>query len=277
MTRSACAWQRVLTFALTLAALAHTASAQGREIRVCADPNNLPFSNQRHEGFDNKVAKLLADEMKATVRYTWVSHRRGFLRRTLKEGKCDLVMGVPSGFDPVLTTRPYYRSTYVFVYAKSRNLGLRSFDDPALRELKIGLHALGQDGANPPPAVALARRAIVSNVVGYRMWDSSESPPGQIVDAVASGDIDVAIIWGPFAGYFAKRQPIAMEVVPVTEASHLPAVPFEYDISIGVRPEDRAWKEHLEGILERRKGDIRKILIGYGVPLVDAGPGADER
>jgi quinoprotein dehydrogenase-associated probable ABC transporter substrate-binding protein len=277
MTISASGWLRVLPFAWTLAALAHTASAHGREIRVCADPNNLPFSNRRLEGFENRIAKLLAAEMKATVRYTWTSQRRGFIRGTLKERKCDLVMGVPAGFDPVLATRPYYRSTYVFVYAKSRNLDLRSFDDPVLRELRIGLHALGQDGANPPPAVALARRGIVSNVVGYRMWDSAESPPGRIVDAVAAGDIDVAIIWGPFAGYFAKRQPIALEVVPVTEAGEAHAVPFEYDISIGVRPEDRAWKEHLEGIMDRRKGDIRKILIEYGVPLVDVADGVGVR
>ena len=248
--------------------------SEGRELRVCADPNNLPFSNQRLEGFENKVAQLLAEEMDATMQYNWLPQRRGFVRRSLKAGLCDLVLGVPSGYEPVLATAPYYHSSYAFVYRRDRNLELRSFDDPVLRTLKIGLHAIGDDGANPPPAHALARRGIVGNVVGYSMWDVDgvESPPGRIVDAVAAGDIDVAIIWGPFAGYFAQRQPVELEVVPVSPALDPPALPFVYAISMGVRQGEDGFKQELDGIIERRRADIANILRDYGVPFVDAAP-----
>jgi quinoprotein dehydrogenase-associated probable ABC transporter substrate-binding protein len=240
---------------------------------VCADPNNLPFSNQRLEGFENKIAQLIADDLHATVNYTWHPQGRGFIRNTLKEKNCDLVIGVPTAYDMVLATRPYYRSTYVFVYAKSRHLQLRSFDDPLLAQLKIGLDEIGQDGANTPPALTLARRGIVGNIVGFKMWDvaSVENPQGRIIEAVASGDIDVAIVWGPLGGYFAKRQPAALEVVPVSFATtDLPVFPFVYDISIGVRQGEEALKHELESVLDRRRIEIQGILEDYGVPLVAA-------
>ena len=177
-------------------------AAGPRELRVCGDPDNLPFSNRRQQGFENKIAQLIAKELHATVRYTWMPQRRGFIRRTLTAGTCDVVMGVPGNYDMVLATRPYYRSSYVFVYPKSRHLQLRSFDDPVLRELRIGLHEVGEDGANQPPAHALARRGIVRNIVGYTMWDvdSVANPPGKVIDAVAEGEVDAAIVWGPFGG-----------------------------------------------------------------------------
>lgn len=243
-------------------------ATQGRQLRVCADPNNLPFSNQRLEGFENKVAQLIAEELNASVTYSWLPQRRGFIRRTLKANECDVVMGVPSEYEMVLATRPYYRSTYVFVYAKSRNLQLRSFDDAALRGLKVGVHAFTDDGANTPPAHALARRGIVGNIVGFTMWDddSVKNPSGKIIDAVAAGTIDVAIVWGPFGGYFAKQQPIELEVVPVWPATD-PPFPFVYDISMGVRRGDDVLKKELEGIVDRRRNEIEKILREYGVPL----------
>lgn len=252
-----------------------TAAAQDRELRVCADPNNLPFSNDRLEGFENKIAQLIADQLHATVRYTWHPQRRGFIRETLKAGVCDLVVGVPSEYDLVLATKPYYRSTYVFVYAKTRTLQLRSFDDPALRPLKIGLEEIGSDGANTPPAHALVRRGLAGNIVGFKMWDvdSVDSPPRKIIDAVAAGEIDVAIVWGPFAGYFARRQSAAtLEVVPVSSTSDPTSIPFAYDIAMGVRKGDSALKAELEGILDRKRADIEKILEEYGVPLVGRQP-----
>jgi mxaJ protein len=171
----------------------------------------------------------------------------------------------------VLATRPYYRSSYVFVYAKSRHLELRSFDDPILRSLRIGLHEVGEDGANPPPAHALARRGIVGNIVGFKMWDadSVESPTGRIVEAVAAGEIDVAIVWGPVAGYFARRQAIDLEVVPVSPSIDPPSLPFVFDISMGVRRGDDGLEQEVEGILLKRRADIEGILRAYGVPLVD--------
>jgi mxaJ protein len=281
MTRAAHGALRAFTLAVSLGVLpiGSEAAAQDRVLRVCADPNNLPFSNDRFEGFENKVAQIVADEMHATVQYTWHPQRRGFIRETLKAGSCDLVVGVPSGYDLVLATKPYYRSTYVFVYPKSRNFQLRSFDDPVLRPLKIGLEEIGADGANTPPAHALVRRGLVRNIVGFKMWDvnSVENPQGRIVDAVAAGEVDVAIVWGPSAGYFARRQPAAaLEVVPVSSTTDPPMIPFAFDIAMGVRQGDSALKAELEGILDRRRADIERILEEYGVPLVTVQPHSEK-
>ena len=251
------------------------AADAARELRVCAAPNNLPFSNQRLEGFENKIAEIIAADMNASVRYTWHPQQRGFIRNTLRAKACDLVMGVPTGYDLVLPTKPYYSASYVFVYPKDRKLGLNSFDDPALRELRIGLHAFGEDGANSPPAHALARRGIVGNVTGFTLLDTDDSPPGKIIAAVAAGDIDVAIVWGPFAGYFAQRQPVELVVVPVgatAPGADRLALPFTFDIAMGVRRDDAAFKAQIEDILERRRGDIQKVLDAYGVPRVSALP-----
>jgi mxaJ protein len=264
--------------AAALAALLPLAGAAGgRELRVCSDPNNLPFSNQRQEGFENKVAELIARDLGAAVRYAWMPQRRGFIRRTLSARECDLVMGVPSDFEIVLPTRPYYRSTYVFVSRKDRQLRLGSFDDPALRGLRIGLHAIGDDGYNTPPAHALAKRGIVTNIVGFYPWDdeSVSNPQGRVVEAVARGEIDVAIVWGPFGGYFARTQRVPLEVVPVSAPAD-GAYPFVYDISLGVRKSDKGLKADVERILERRRADIHRILAEYGVPLIEAPAGTRE-
>jgi quinoprotein dehydrogenase-associated probable ABC transporter substrate-binding protein len=257
--------------ALALFVSAGAASA-ARELRVCADPNNLPYSNQRLEGFENKLVGLVAADLEATVKYAWVRQRRGFIRRTLKADACDVVTAIPTAMEGVLATRPYYRSTYVFVYRTTDNLKLRSFDDPLLRQLRIGLHAIGDDGANPPPVHALARRGIVKNVSGFTMWDvdSVLNPQGRIIDAVANGDIDVAIVWGPFGGYFSRRQKADLSVVPVSPAAEPSGMPFAFDISMGVRQTDAALRAELDGILARRHQDIRKILDEYGIPVVGA-------
>ena len=257
------------------------ATSAGRELRVCADPNNLPYSNQKLEGFENKLVDLVAADLNATVKYAWVRQRRGFIRRTLKEGACDVVTAVPTATEGVLPTKPYYRSTYVFVYRTADNLELRSFDDPVLRQLKIGLHAIGDDGANPPPVHALARRGIVKNVSGFMMWDvdSVPNPQGRIIDAVANGDIDVAIVWGPFGGYFSRRQKADLTVVPVSPAVEPFGLPFAFDISMGVRETDTAFRSELDAILARRHQDIRKILDEYGIPVVrtDTAPSGNGR
>jgi len=254
--------------------VAGDARGQGsRELRVCADPNNLPYSNERHEGFENKIAELIARELGATLSYTWWPQRRGFIRNTLRENKCDLVMGVPTSYELVLATRPYYRSTYVFVYRKDSGYQIRSFDDPILRELKIGVHVIGDDYNNSPPAHALGNRQIVGNVVGYSVYgDYSEpNPPARLIEAVARGDIDVAIAWGPIAGYFAKKESVPLELVPVSPSIDLPFLPFVYDISMGVRREDEAFRDELDAILVRKQAEIRQILESYGVPLLGVG------
>lgn len=267
----------VATVALAVLMSAGVTSAP-RELRVCADPNNLPFSNRKLEGFENKLADLIAADLGASVKYTWLRQRRGFIRRGLKAKQCDLVTGIPTASEMVLATKPYYRSTYVFAYRKSAKLQLRSFDDPSLRQLRIGLHAIGEDGANPPPVHALARRGIVNNVVGFTMFDveSIENPQGRIINAVATGDIDVAIVWGPFAGYFAKGQKEQLEVVPVSPAIEPPGFPFVFEISMGVRPGDTALKAEFDEILDRRRRDVRRILDEYGVPQVQQGESDDD-
>lgn len=241
-----------------------------RELRVCADPNNLPFSNQRLQGFENKLAALIAREMEATVRYTWWAQRRGFIRNTLNAGECDVVLGVPSSFELALVTRPYYRSTYVFLSRRDRNLNVRSFDDPILRDLKIGVQIIGDDYANAPPAHAFARRGIVGNLIGYTVYGDyrEDSPPARIVRGVAQGEVDLAVVWGPLAGYFAPRQPVPLDMAPVVPQIDLPFLPFVYDISMGVRRSDPALKDELDGILERRRPEIDALLDGYGVPRV---------
>jgi mxaJ protein len=245
---------------------------QTHVLRVCADPNNLPFSNERGEGFENKIAELIARDMSARVEYTWWAQRRGFFRSTLKAGLCDLVTGVPSGFEMALTTSPYYRSTYVFVYRKASGLDVRSFDDPVLRRVKIGVQMIGDDFSNAPPAHALANRHIIENVRGYTVYGdySKPNPPADIIAAVARGEVDVAVAWGPLAGYFAPRQKASLALVPVSPQVDRPFLPFVYDIAMGVRRGDNAFRDEIEDVLERRRDEIERILDDYGVPRVGA-------
>ncbi|PYR93930.1 MAG: quinoprotein dehydrogenase-associated putative ABC transporter substrate-binding protein [Acidobacteria bacterium] len=240
-------------------------------LRVCADPNNLPFSNDRGEGFENRIAELLAADRHARVEYTWWAQRRGFVRNTLSAGACDLMIGVPSGADIALTTRPYYRSTYVFVSRADRGLALGSFDDSRLRRLRIGVQMIGDDFANTPPAHALAARGMVQNIVGYSVYGdySQPHPLSGIIDAVAHGAIDAAVVWGPEAGYFARDAPVPMTIAPVTPPMDR-TLPFAFDISMGVRKRDIRLRDELNDFLDRRGGEIDSILSAFGIPRVEA-------
>ena len=263
----------ILVLALTRGAAVAQA---GRELRVCADPNNLPFSNERGEGFENRIAELLAAELHARLSYTWAPQWRGFIRKTLGSGECDVVMGVPSRFDLAQPTDPYYTSTYVFVTRRDGGPSIRSLDDPALRRVRVGVHLIGDDYTNTPPAHALGKRGIVDNVVGYPIYGdySTPNPPARIVEAVASGEIDVAVVWGPFAGYFAPRQAVPLRVVPVRPEVDPPGLPFTFAISLGVRKDDDRLRGELDAALRRRRVEIRKILDRYGVPRAAAAVGA---
>jgi ABC-type amino acid transport substrate-binding protein len=176
-------------------------------------------------------------------------------------------MGMPTDYGMALTTRPYYRSGYVFVYRSARGYGLQSIDDPRLAKLKIGVHVIGAD--NPPPAVALARRGIVDNVVGYSIYGDyrNPNPPAKLIEAVARGDIDVAIAWGPTAGFFAAHAQPALTVVPIAEAGE-GGLPFRFSISMGVRHGDAALKRRLDGVIEQQRGQIDALLAQYAVPRV---------
>ena len=257
----------VLLAALALA-LAAGAAPPERVLRVCADPNNQPFSNDRLEGFENRLADLVARDLGARVEYTWWAQRRGFVRNTLNAGECDVLMGVPTSFELALTTRPYYRSTYVFVTRRDRGPAVRSFDDPVLRRVRVAVQMIGDDGVNAPPAHALARRGIVDNVAGYSVLGDyrEESPPSRIVEAVARGEVDVAVVWGPLAGYFAPRQAAPLTLAPVSPEIDLPFLPFVFDISMAVRHGDDELKEELDRVLERRRREIDALLDRYGVP-----------
>jgi len=242
-----------------------------RELRVCADPNNLPFSNEKQQGFENRIAELLARDLDAKLTYVWWAQHRGFVRNTINQNQCDVLIGVPSSFERTRPTIPYYRSTYVFVTRRDRHLRIASFDDPQLRRLRVGVQLIGDDGTNTPPAHALAKRGIITNVKGYSVYSDyrEPNPPARIIDAVANGDIDVAVAWGPLAGYFARREPVPLDVAAVSPQIDLPFLPFVFDISMGVRRGNDALRENLNSIIQRRRADIDRILRDYGVPRLD--------
>lgn len=239
-------------------------------LRVCADPNNLPFSNRQSQGFENKIAELLAKERGGGVAYTWWPQRRGFLRGTLNAGRCEVVMGVPAEYELVLTTRPYYQSTYAFVYRSDADYRLTSLDDAVLRSLRIGVHLIGDDYTNSPPAHALSQRGLVDNVVGYSVYGNyaEDSPPGKIVAAVAAGEIDAALVWGPIAGYFAQRHTPPLRVTPLPAEAGSARLLFQYDMAMGVRRGNHTLKAELDALLAQHARPIRAILQDYGVPLV---------
>lgn len=237
-------------------------------LRVCADPNNLPFSSEHATGFENEIANVLAKELHARVEYTWWAQRRGFFRNTLNAKTCDVVMGVPVGLGMARTTKPYYRSTFAFVSRADRKLDVRSFEDKRLRSLKIGVQLVGDDGRNSPPAHALAARGIVDNVVGFTMGDYREdSPAADIVRAVADGTIDVAVVWGPLAGGFAKLSKVKLAVTPIDEASDSDQQ-LQFDIALAVRRDDAAFAAELEQALDTRGKEIIRILDRWRIPRI---------
>ncbi|QOG23000.1 substrate-binding domain-containing protein [Bradyrhizobium sp. SEMIA] len=261
--------------AITLGCLIGLASpaiaAPDGELRVCADPNNLPFSNSAEAGFENKLATMIAQSFRKQVVYTWWVQRRGFVRNTLRAEKCDVVMGVPAGYDLVETTKPYYRSTYVFVTRQDQNLDLSSLLDPRLHHLVIGVHLVGDDGNNPPPAEALGEQGIVDNVRGYSIYGDyrQADPPARLIEAVEHGEIDVAAAWGPLGGYFAQHSPVPLTVTPVQDGERFAPQQFQFAIAMGVRKGDHALRDRLNSFIDEHRSDIISLLRSYGVPLVE--------
>jgi mxaJ protein len=237
------------------------------ELRVCADPNNLPFSNQEQEGFENRIAQLVAEDLHSHVAYVWQRMGRGFIRDYLNQGRCDLLIGIPTDFRPVLTTTPYYRSTYVFVVRRDAASKPSSLDDDRLRALKIGVQAL--DEQYTPPAEALMHRGMQDSLVPFHTVGEDS---GTIMKAVDDREVDVAIVWGPLAGYWARNLGNVLECIPVQPESEPPGLPFTFEISMGVRKGENALRNQLDDVLQRRREDINKILTEYGVPQLEHSP-----
>ena len=239
--------------------------AQSPTLRVCGDPDNLPYSNERLEGFENRIAAVVAAELGATPVYAWWPHQRGLVRNTIDAGTCDVIFGVPEGLDFVLWTKPYYRSSYVLAYRADRGYDFRSLDAPALRQLRIGVHV------NTPPEESLARRGLLDNVATYSLFfdpRGDRDRPRKLLDDLVAGTLDVAVAWGPLAGHAARTSDAQLELAPLADE---PGVPLSFDISMGVAKGNEALKGRLEAAIDRRRAEILAILDEYGVPLVPAG------
>lgn len=253
---------------LALAAAAPAADlARPAALRVCADPDNLPFSHRDGSGFENRIAQLAAQDLKLPLAYEWLPDRRGFVRKTMGARLCDVIIGVPAGFERTLTTVPYYRSRYVWVERAEDGLAPASFDDPRLRRLRIGVQLIGDDMAAAPPGHALARHGLTAGVTGFPVV--GEQPSAQrMVAALSRRQIDAALVWGPQVGFFAQRAPVPLRVRDI--AGGIPGQPFEFDIAMGVRRGDRALRELLDDFIRRRQADIARILAEYAVPTGSA-------
>ncbi|MGE5526827.1 MAG: quinoprotein dehydrogenase-associated putative ABC transporter substrate-binding protein [Rhodospirillaceae bacterium] len=258
--------ERIAAVLIVAAALASGACG-ARELRVCADPDNLPYSRRDGAGFENQIAVVLARALDATPTFVWVPQGRGYVRKTLNAGLCDVVMGVPAHYDPVRATRPYYRSTYVAV-TRAGQYAFRDFDDPALRQLPIGVQLVGDDLAATPPGHALAQRGLIDNVRGYTIYGEGRQGERMVRD-VARGDIAVALLWGPQGAYFAAHEAQPLDVYVVRQPPDLPDVPFEYAIAVGVRKSDVELQRELDAALERSQPAIDAILRAYNVPRTD--------
>jgi mxaJ protein len=262
--------------ALPFSAWAADEAQEEKVLRVCQDPNNLPFSHRNLSGFENKIAELFAKDLGWKIEYTWYPQRMGFIRNTLKgkepnseRFKCDLVTSVASGFDLGLATKPYYRSTYSMAYVKDRGLDeIKSPDDllklnaEKRKKLRIGVFA------RSPAVDWLLKNDLVEQMVPFQpQTGDPEQYPGEIIEKeLAAGNIDVAIAWGPITGYFAKKSSVPMVTVPFTST---PENPVQFSIAMGVRYGEKAFKEQIDKLIEKNQAKIQAILAEYGVPVVN--------
>ncbi len=232
--------------------------------RVCADPANLPFSNERGQGFENKVAELFGSALGLPVTYAWHPQTIGFVRNTLGAQACDVIMAVTSAHELVQNTRFYYRSTYVLLYRAADRGTFDSLDSPMTGVARIGVVA------NTPPAVLFERRGLIGNVTSYNLIVDTrvEHPAQQAVEDLAAGRIDMALLWGPIAGYWAMRSPVPLEWVPLRSDPGM-NTPMDYRISLGIRYGETEWLETLNRLIREKQRDIDRILAEYGVPLLD--------
>jgi mxaJ protein len=236
---------------------------------VCADPNNMPFSNRHQDGFENRLASLLARDLHMAIKYEWWAQRRGFARQTLTQSRCDIWPGVAAGIQSMATSTPYYRSTYVFVSLASSRLDHLSLDDPRLPNMLIGVQLVGDDGLNTPPASALAARGMTSNVRGFPLYGDYRrpNPPKAIMDAVVHRSVKLAVVWGPLAGYYARHSASPLHLQPIAPDPASPA-PMSFAIAVGVRRTAPQLLGQINDVLQRDRPQIEQLLHQYGVPLV---------
>jgi len=233
------------------------------EFKVCADPDLMPNSNSKQEGFEDKIAEVIAKDLGKKLTYTYAYNRQGFLRNTINAMRCDVIMGTTSDYDALRTSKPYYRTGSVFVYRKDSGYNITNWDSPDLAKARIGI--VGQS----PATIPLNDFNLMGNARPYRMQRDLNLPPSYMIDDLVKGEIDVAVVWGPIGGYFAKQATIPLTVVSIPEYESVNAKGKEYwNISIGVRHKDKERMALIDAALERNKDKINKILDDYGIPHV---------
>ena len=233
------------------------------EFKVCTDPDNLPFSNNKQEGFEDKIAAVLAEDLGKPLSFMYAFNRFGFLRNTIKAKRCDIIMGVPPDYDPLLTSKPYYRTGHVFVWRKESGFNITDYSSPDLKKGLVGTTD------KSPTTVPLNDNGIIGNAKPYRIQRNLNNPPSLMIDDLAKGEIDVAIAWGPIGGYFAKKStvPMVVKLAPEYEKQNARGKTY-WNISIGVRHGDKERLEMIQGALDRNQDKIMKILDDYGVLTV---------
>jgi mxaJ protein len=237
----------------------------------------MPSSNDKSEGFENKIAELISTELKAKLTYVWYPTRRGYFR-ILNGMYCDMALEAPAGMDMAGVTKPYFRSGYVFVARQGSGLeDLHSLADPRLKKLKIGVNMYTSDAENSPPAMALSRYGVVGNLKGYFTFYSDQDRPEDIIKGVTNKDVDIAIAWGPLAGYFAKQSTVPLTLTPLPAKDSLSDIPFQYNMGIAVRRKDKEFRDSLQAVLGRRKSDIDAILKQFNVPVLPIVTEAQEK
>lgn len=232
-------------------------------LRVCADPRDLPFSDQAGEGFENKIADLLGQKLNRPVSYTYFPQVIGFFRNTLDAFRCDVVIGVAQGLDMVQTTNPYYHTTYALVFKSGNGLdGITSLEDARLKDKRLGVIA------RTPPSTVLVQDGLMAHTKPYPLTVDTrvEGPSKSMIDDLLADRIDVAVLWGPIAGYYARHAASHLAVVPLLNEH---GAPMDFRISMGVRHSDQDWKRTLNRLISQNQDAINKILIDYGVPLLD--------
>ncbi len=261
-------WSGLALFAGLLAgaaALSGDASAAGGLIRVCADPDNMPFSNDKGEGFENKLAELIAAKLDDQLQYTWFSESSGYVPNAVGSEACDLVMGYAQGTGLIDDSNPYYRTSYVLIYRQNDAAlaGIDRLSDPRLKGKRIGLFA------RTPPASILAMYGLVANAKPFEVnaGESASKAAEALIAEIASGKLDVGLLWGPVGGYYAQRSSVPLALVPLVKENAGPST--IYGITLGLRPNDPQWKHQINKLVAENERDINAILQGYNVPVLD--------